>query len=340
MSKRTAKKKPKDLSSILSEYRRAHDHSHDHSSHGHKHHRGNTCEKECSHEHHHHHEQKEKKRPKLSPDDKYTLLPPPSDLSHFSPFNIFPYCMSLNLNNQYLTLDINEWKKRYYSIKMDIQDEEEKKQLIRKYCEGLCFVLLYYYVGLPSWSWYYPYHYAPPVSDLAQFSSQELSQPVRFKMDLPLKPLQQLLSILPPSAAVLLPQPYQALTTQEPSPIKFLFSLERNHTVIDDTERTSKWESIVRIPFVDPWYIRNATDNVQLSDRELARNATGEVFLFWFDPSYTKDIYKSTLPGLLDDIHDCHTNSILLQADQLPTHLQGNPDSLIIITLNKQKHQK
>jgi 5'-3' exonuclease len=42
----------------------------------------------------------------------------------------------------------------------------QRNTLLYRYLEGLQWVLLYYYRGAQHWRWFYPYHYAPMISDL------------------------------------------------------------------------------------------------------------------------------------------------------------------------------
>lgn len=64
-------------------------------------------------------------------------------------------------------------KATYYQQKVgiDVNTEEgdtEKKRMLKKYLEGLQWVLYYYYRGARHWRWYYPYHYAPMISDIGE----------------------------------------------------------------------------------------------------------------------------------------------------------------------------
>jgi 5'-3' exoribonuclease 2 len=57
------------------------------------------------------------------------------------------------------------WRDRYYRTKFFIRSTAqmaEMQQKIRQaYIEGLQWVFAYYYSGCVSWSWFYPFHYAP-----------------------------------------------------------------------------------------------------------------------------------------------------------------------------------
>jgi 5'-3' exonuclease len=67
------------------------------------------------------------------------------------------------------------WKGRYYEQKFGISEEPEQARLIvdlrRAYVEGLCWVMRYYFDGVASWRWFYPFHYAPFASDLEGMSA-------------------------------------------------------------------------------------------------------------------------------------------------------------------------
>ena len=67
--------------------------------------------------------------------------------------------------------------------------------------------LHYYYNGCMSWSWYYPHHFAPWITDIRGFTQMDLS----FELSTPFKPFEQLLAVLPSASKALLPPCYQVL---------------------------------------------------------------------------------------------------------------------------------
>ncbi|KAI9614713.1 hypothetical protein H4Q26_009104 [Puccinia striiformis f. sp. tritici PST-130] len=77
---------------------------------------------------------------------------------------------------------LRQWKTDYYYDKCDC--------IIMI---GLQWVLHYYYTGVASWSWAYPYHYSPMITDLDKMASYKFS----FDLGNPFKPFEQLMGVLP-----------------------------------------------------------------------------------------------------------------------------------------------
>ncbi|KAH1033668.1 hypothetical protein J1N35_045842 [Gossypium stocksii] len=54
-------------------------------------------------------------------------------------------------------LGVAGWKRRYYMLKFSAGTDRDieimRKEIVQKYIEGLLWVLLYYFSGVPSWSW-------------------------------------------------------------------------------------------------------------------------------------------------------------------------------------------
>ena len=62
------------------------------------------------------------------------------------------------------------WRERYYANKLGPGEDTPaaRQAMADEYVRGLCWVGLYYTQGVPSWTWFYPFHYAPFACDLAQ----------------------------------------------------------------------------------------------------------------------------------------------------------------------------
>ena len=68
------------------------------------------------------------------------------------------------------TFDPETW----YVDKLKFVDGDQKPidELVFHYFESLAWCLHYYFHGCVSWSWFYPYHYAPLLGDLAQATGE------------------------------------------------------------------------------------------------------------------------------------------------------------------------
>lgn len=163
------------------------------------------------------------------------------------------------------------FKDRYYTEKLGIQDAVERGAVVRKlvqaYVEGLVWVMRYYYDGVASWTWYYPFHYAPFASDLIGLSSMD----IKFELGKPFKPFDQLMGVFPAASAHALPKPYQPLFTDKDSPILDFYPRKFE---VDMNGKRFSWQGVALLPFIDETRLLEATRSKEhlLSEEESFRN--------------------------------------------------------------------
>ncbi|XP_021972624.1 5'-3' exoribonuclease 4 isoform X1 [Helianthus annuus] len=169
---------------------------------------------------------------------------------------------------------------KHYTMKFDCESHDIdriKRHAVLKYTEGLCwFMHYYYYQQVPSWQWFYPYHYAPLASDFCGLDKLEIN----FTLDQPFKALDQLLAVLPAASAQALPLFYRELMTNESSPISDFYP--KADAKFDRDGKRRAWQDVSKLPFIDESRLLSEIMKVEhtLTDEEKQRNRFGRDMLF------------------------------------------------------------
>lgn len=172
------------------------------------------------------------------------------------------------------------YAERYYEQKFHVapDDHEFRRKVARSYVEGLCWVLLYYFQGCASWTWYYPYHYAPFAADFTDLDKMD----IQFDKGKPFKPYEQLMGVLPVASNHAIPSVFHPLMTDPDSEIVDFYPEEFD---LDLNGKKQSWKAVVLLPFIDEKRLLAAmvTKYPLLTAEEHARNAVGKDALFVSD---------------------------------------------------------
>ncbi|KAI5359272.1 putative Zinc finger, CCHC-type, 5-3 exonuclease, 5'-3' exoribonuclease, xrn1, helical [Septoria linicola] len=179
------------------------------------------------------------------------------------------------------------YQDRYYEQKFHVspQDVDFRHSVARSYVEGLCWVLLYYFQGCPSWTWYYPHHYAPFAADFVNMDKQV----VHFEKGKPFHPYEQLMGVMPAASNHTLPSVFHTLMTDDDSPIKQFYPEDFE---VDLNGKKFAWQGVALLPFIDEKKLLEAmhTKYPLLTEDEQRRNGFGEEVLIFSTkhPLYTE----------------------------------------------------
>ncbi|KAF5378954.1 hypothetical protein D9757_008738 [Collybiopsis confluens] len=216
-----------------------------------------------------------------------------------------------------LVLKMDEWKRSYYSNKLEISYDkpDQMHRLVYRYVEGLQWVMYYYFTGVKSWGWFYDYHYAPRISDLGSSATwggeggegrRGITQ-LNFDFDLgqPFKPYEQLMGVLPVASKEHIPSAYHDLMT---NPLSSITDFYPTDFETDLNGKKADWEAIVKIPFIDEKRLLAAmrTKEHLLTSSEKERNTFGNSLRFTFRGLNAEPTeYPSSLPGFFPPIYRC-----------------------------------
>ena len=172
----------------------------------------------------------------------------------------------------------DEYSKRYYEHYFNDSNNDTITQVCYEYLKGLSWVSKYYFIKVPSWDYYYPYDQAPFFKDLSKIIGLIDMNIFKFKENKPLKPLEQLLAVLPPQSKYLVPKKMHYLYN-ESSNLGHLYPEDFQQDFI---HKRKYWQGIPLLPYLEIDLIQSEFKKIEskLPKTELLKNRIDNEFIY------------------------------------------------------------
>jgi 5'-3' exonuclease len=147
------------------------------------------------------------------------------------------------------------WERRYYKHFFDLKTNHQTlfrsqiDDISRQYVRALQWIAQYYAGHCPDWLWYYPYDATPLLTDLLKHLRQQTDIQQVYEETKPLHPYHQLMMILPPQSAHLLPLKYRQYMLSSSSPLIHYYPVDFE---FDYYGKRYLYEAHPKIPLIDP----------------------------------------------------------------------------------------
>ncbi len=173
-----------------------------------------------------------------------------------------------------------KYKRRYYNhffnIKYPVVSEKYKEsvnKICKDYLIGLSWVNKYYFDKCPDWLWIYEHHQVPFMSDLYEYlkSNDKMPEIVELDNKSTIKPLEQLMMVIPPEMKEILPKECQNIFKNER--IKWMYPTYEEYD-FDIFMKNKFWLCYPEIPNPDYNKFKVEMNKIKLSDESIKINKT------------------------------------------------------------------
>ena len=202
--------------------------------------------------------------------------------TQYFPDDILDSSVLYDGDNYIVDIDMfrEKYNEKYFS-------ENDLEKVCHTYLGGLQWVLSYYTKEVPSWKWFYPYHYAPLASSIVKYI--DTYEKPRYYKGIPYPPFLQLMSILPPKSSELLPK---AMSNVLKLPVMKKYCPDE--VEVDLSGKRQEYQGIVLLPFTEYNVLKKVYDLYidKVDEKEMKRNIFSKSLIYKYNEQMCRTFFS------------------------------------------------